>query len=419
MAAKAQWALLVYLAGDNNLERYGRQDLLEMKRVGSSDQVHLIAQFDRMSDQAARRYRLTGAPNLQDDLVESLPETNTGDPQALLDFLTWGSTAYPSERLALVLWNHGAGWKDDDIYRAVQATGAHGRISRGQVRGLTAGKTSRALFRSSLETLVLESAASPRAILFDDSSADFLDNQELKHVLHAFQEQSGKRIDLLGCDACLMNMVEVAYQVRGACDVMVGSQETEPGDGWSYDLILAQLKQAPEMDARALGKVIVENYLQFYARHYPDLPVTQSAVDLRRLQPTIQATSALGQALAAGLADAAQRRMLLGIVFSALRAAQTFTDRDYLDLQHFCELLAAEAAGSPGVTAEAAAQVVVRLRGADSPLIAAGQHGPNMASASGLSIYLPLRGVSPLYQRLDFAHDTHWDEFLNRFTQQG
>jgi hypothetical protein len=94
-AAPRLWTLMVYLAGDNNLERFGHTDLAELKAVGSSDRVAAVVQFDRMSDQVTRRYYLTAGQDLDADCVSALPETNTGDPKALLDFCTWRARPIP------------------------------------------------------------------------------------------------------------------------------------------------------------------------------------------------------------------------------------------------------------------------------------------------------------------------------------
>ena len=86
MVQNSKWTFMVYLAGDNNLEEYGTIDLEEMKRVGSTADLSLVAQFDRMSEQTTRRYHLTANQSLDADCVATLPETNTGDPQVLVDF---------------------------------------------------------------------------------------------------------------------------------------------------------------------------------------------------------------------------------------------------------------------------------------------------------------------------------------------
>jgi hypothetical protein len=408
-----RWTVMVYLAGDNNLETYGAKDLGEMCAVGSSAEVAIVAQFDRMSDRVTRRYYITANQNLETSCVSELAEMNTGDPVTLRDFITWACRTYPAERYALILWNHGTGWKDDDIYRAAQKQGVADRITRGQVRGLASGKISRTLFSVTMERLVAEAVKSERAILFDDSSADFLDNKELSWVLQEAVQGIGRPLDLLGFDACLMNMLEVHYQIKNFCRVVVGSQEIEPGDGWAYDEFLRYLVAEPEIAPEDLGRAIVETYVRFYETRYPGLSVTQSAVLLAGIEAVAEALDDLGNALMSSLTD----HSALGLIFGALRSAQSFSDRDYLDLVHFCQLLARDDVdGKIGV---AARQVTDLLFGETSPLIAEGHHGPEVANAHGLSIYLPTRTLSPLYGQLQFAQEHAWDEFLDFFIHPG
>jgi hypothetical protein len=206
-----------------------------------------------------------------------------------------------------------------------------------------------------------------------------------------------------------MNMLEVAYQVHTACHCLVGSQENEPGDGWPYDTILARLVANPEMDPAMLGAVIVEEYNTFYRRHYPNLPVTQSALYLDRIEPLAELVSDLGDLLRAQIeADWQAGNTLVSL---ALYDVQRFTDRDYVDLYHFCQLLVAQNPGS--VISEAAGRILTFLQQeGDSPLIAEGHGGPGMRHAHGISIYIPERSLSPLYQRLEFVKNHRWDEFL-------
>ena len=57
MSQAAQWTWLVYMAGDNNLEGAGRDDLAEMKRVGSTAEVNILVQFDTEKNETTR-YRI-------------------------------------------------------------------------------------------------------------------------------------------------------------------------------------------------------------------------------------------------------------------------------------------------------------------------------------------------------------------------
>ena len=43
----ASWTFIVYVAGDNDLEPFVINDLMEMQAVGSTDQVSIVVQVDR------------------------------------------------------------------------------------------------------------------------------------------------------------------------------------------------------------------------------------------------------------------------------------------------------------------------------------------------------------------------------------
>ena len=70
--AKKPWTVMVYMAGDNNLDPEGVEDLKEMKKVGSTDKLNIIAQFDRASGHVARRYYLRKGGIVTGDAVASL-----------------------------------------------------------------------------------------------------------------------------------------------------------------------------------------------------------------------------------------------------------------------------------------------------------------------------------------------------------
>ncbi len=45
--ARKKWTVMVWMAGDNDLEEFGDKDLAEMKRVGSNDDINIVVQFDQ------------------------------------------------------------------------------------------------------------------------------------------------------------------------------------------------------------------------------------------------------------------------------------------------------------------------------------------------------------------------------------
>ena len=59
-----------------------------------------------------------------------------------------------------------------------------------------------------------------------------------------------------------MTMIEVAYQLRDHAEVLVGSEEVEPGPGWPHATILGDLTKNPTMTPTELGAAIVQRYVE-------------------------------------------------------------------------------------------------------------------------------------------------------------
>lgn len=408
---KKPWTVLVWLAGDNNLESFALTDLEEMKRVGSSDQLNIVAQLDTMADDRTRRYFLRRGTPVEDDAVEEVGETNTGDPAVAIDFFVWAMQRYPSERVLAVIWNHGSGIDEADVYARAAARGvslgrgsasrAGGAAPAGNVRTMMSRRYRRALFSTTLDA-----AMNNRAIAYDDSSRDFLDNAELKRVLEQVNSETGRAIDLLGFDACLMNMLEIAYQLRTTARFIVGSEEIEPGDGWPYDKVLADLAARPKLSAAELGAVIVKRY----AASYTSESVTQSLLDLDRVGTCAVAVDALAAALIKALKTASE----YAAVAKALNATLRFDMEEFVDLGHLCSELAAR---SKNAAVKKAAKAVLAAISGPEGLVAAEAHkGRKLNKALGVAIYAPRGAAARTYSKLDFAKATKWGEFLDAYT---
>lgn len=416
---KKAWTVMVYLAGDNNLDDAGVNDLKEMKKAGSSTAVNVVAQFDRAGSKGTtRRYFLRRGGTLARDVVADLGETNTGDPAVLREFVLWGAREYPAEHILLVLWNHGSGWDDEDLYRMARTdlgigihrrgvplgrrTRAAGSVSVRRIRAVGSKRMRRALFAGSVAAAI-RPGLHARAIAFDDSARDFLDNRELKKVLLAVTRKLGRRIDILGMDACLMSMAEVGYQLRGVAAFTVGSEETEPNDGWPYDTILTALARKPGLSPAALSELIVKKYLASYSALDG---VTMAACDLGRAQALAARIDALAGALRTALSDPATRQLIV----MARAQVQEYEMPDYVDLHDLCERLLANAAVAPD-----ACRGVMEMLRAPGYVITAGCKGSAVRGSHGLSIYFPRRSVSSLYAGLDFQRATAWGRFLGEY----
>lgn len=415
-----RWTWMVYMAGDNGkvfeqlkggkrlmapMEEQGYQDIQEMEAVGSTDEVAILVQFDTLSDRE-HTYRIYIRPQSEERVIENIPEQNTGDPRSLRDFIVWGIENYPAQHYAVILWNHGTGWKEDDIYAFARNRGVQLKASDDEVRSLSRNtRLSSAFFLSSiLEVMQLEDGES-RAIAFDDSSLDFLDNAKLQQAFREAQEQTGQKVSLIGMDACLMSMVEVAYQLRANANYMVGSQEVEPLSGWPYTAILGSLTSDSGMTPEALAKLIVQEYGRYYEEDSRgSLPqITQSATNLMVVEKLAEAVGRLASVL---------RQLLVEKDFDvenalsyAKRKVVRFRDKDCVDLYDFLKIIRDEYAGDRTELATVLDEAIDLMTLDIEPklVVANVTSGLRFSRIKGLSIYSPFKGYSKFYDRSDFA----------------
>lgn len=400
MTTKAQWTWLVYMAGDNNLEGAGRDDLDEMKRVGSTADVNVVVQFDT-EEQVTTRYRV-GRSKLQ--TVKKMRGVDAGDPKVLTDFLKWGIQQYPATHYLVDVWNHGGGWENlpaDFDYDSI-------RVARPR-RAAKLGRLKRSLFRTTVRKIHRRTPAE-RAIAVDCGSHDYLDNLELRLAL-ARALPRGRKFDVFACDACLMNMFEIAYEMKDTARLMVGSEETEPGAGWPYAAILKRLVAKPSMPPADLGKLIVEEYGKYFKKSREN--ATQSALDLGQIGELGAAIDRLADALLEDLSAVA------GAVSLARDRAQRFETPEYVDLGDLMRQLSTRLPPHSPVTG-AAASVLKALGQGDGSGIVLGNVtcGSRVVRASGVSIYFPHpEDYSPDYRSLAFSKEGRWNAFLEALFQ--
>jgi len=383
------------MAGDNNLQSAGGADLVEMKRVGSTADVNVIVQFDTEANKTTR-YRVE---KNKLKVLQQMPGVNCGDPKVLTSFLKWGVKTFPAKRYLVDVWNHGGGWENlpaDYNYaglRSLKPAQAHRRLRLG-----------RAIFKTTVKAIHRRPAAA-RAIAIDCGSHDYLDNQELRKAIAAAMP-GGKKFDVLACDACLMNMLEIAYGMKDTATVMVGSEETEPGEGWPYAAILKGLVAKPSMSPADLSKLVVSEYGKYFTKAHT--AATQSALALDRIAGIASAVNALASALIADIHNVA------GAVTLARDRAQKYEMPEYIDLGDFAKQLAARVPNNPAIQSATSAVAAALNVGSPSAFVLANTTtGANVAKSTGVSIYFPHEeDYSPDYGDLLFSQQGQWKALL-------
>ena len=178
--------------------------------------------------------------------VKSMGDVNMGDSYTLRNFIRFGLEHYPARRTGLIMWDHGGG--------SIAGFGLDENFCDGT---LTLLDMDRAFYEAGLHE---------------------------------------NRLEFLGFDACLMATVEMAIVAAPYARVMIASEDLEPGDGWDYGF-LGALNQNPNMDGFALGKVIVDHFMDFFPTDTDEI-LTLSVVDLEKVEPVMEA---MGQLMTAGL----------------------------------------------------------------------------------------------------------------------
>ena len=237
----------------------------------------------------------------------------------------------------------------------------------------------------------------------DETDNDILRSNEIASALQSI----GTTIDVIGFDACLMAMIENAYEIRGKVKYMVGSEETEPGEGWAYNLILPELSSNPNMTAAQLSALLVQKYGQYYGS-IAGTDQTFSAVDMSKLDGVITAVNSFVQAL--GTANSWSQ------VAQARQASDSYNESQHIDLYDFADRLGGLV---PGVASQANA-----LKAALSAFVTSNYAEPSHANARGMAVYFPPSSAyDPRYAngilKIDFTADTQWDEMIQASYQGG
>ncbi|MBS2037139.1 hypothetical protein JST97_19285 [bacterium] len=382
------WTVLIYSVSDNNLYSYMQSDLDEAERVGSTSEMNVVAETShqpRGGSVVRLKLETDSTPGLKSPVLQDLGRSHDmARAENLADSIAWAMKEYPSKHFFLVCSDHGAGWK-----------GAH----------------------------------------HSESTDSWMNATDLETALKSAQEKTGRKIDVLGFDECLMASTEIAHQLKDYASYMVASEEVEGGAGWQYDEALGKQSNA---NSRILsGKVLNYAAAALRARdpltpadmakaivsmaegHQRDLG-TMSAIDLSKMGNVSAALDNFaGKVLDSNLtpkdfAPVAQQ-------------AQKFYD--FADAGHLVQLAGAKFGGE---IAEAAAQVKSALGEA----VIAEQHSQKYPNASGLNIEYRKQAAAPTltddfqipnldpesqsrmkmnpYHTTRFAQETRWDEMLRK-----
>ena len=258
-AAPKPYTIMVYMNGSDLESDFGlaTADLAEMLDSGLNAENANVIIFTG----GASRWQNSAIPEYECIVwqlyngwlneLENFGNLDMGDPSTLQNFITFCMDNFPADKYGLIMWDHGGG----------------------SIAGFGHDEN------------------------FNNSSLTLLD------MITAFENAGlrDKKLEFLGFDACLMASVEMAVLASDYANVLIASEDLEPGDGWDYHFLSA-LNQNPKISGIDLGKVIVDTFMDFYGPNSDEI-LTLSVVDLKHVRPIMYA---MGRLMVAAKAEIAK-----------------------------------------------------------------------------------------------------------------
>ena len=371
-AKEREWTIMAFVNGDNNLEAAALGDLKEMEAGLPADaKMDVIVLIDRAEGfsndfgdwKGARAYRVKRSEDKNSIASEQLAElgaVDMADAGLLAQFVKTATAKFPAKKTALVMWNHGGGWKGM----------SNDNSSKGEMKLAAFEKT----------------------------------------LAEVAPLQPGGKFELLHFDMCLMGQSEVIAASAPYGRYMLASTPVEPALGMDY------LHYLPLFAAnKATDEIVTEgvhlgcqNFL-----NYDLLGASLSAYDLSRTDRFLRAWKKFADGLAP-LADANWADLTRSFYYALnygpegedQAKAEAFSSvdlNDWLDLikrQPFAANLKRD---------------IEDLKRAGEGLTIATETGPALEKCTGLSFYAPLRGANlrPEYAETTFDKTVGWSRVLN------
>lgn len=214
--------VIVYMAAENSLSfgNFHEQDLNEMfQAVGDiPENSRLLVYLDDLDNPRILSFEHQQglAPSRQ--VVHSYEaEQNSGDVETLRMVMEWASDNYPSSSYGLIFWSHGDAW--------------------------------------------LPAKATPqRSICIDNERNNYSNSGSKMEIAEVASALSGfPCLEFIMFDACFMQAVEVAYELRHVAHRVIASPAEIPNPGAPYERMVKPFYSVP-FDAEE----VVEQYYRMY-----------------------------------------------------------------------------------------------------------------------------------------------------------
>jgi hypothetical protein len=366
-----RWTVIAYLCGDGNLGWWVEGCLDWMASVtGADDDVNIVVLIDGSGNHDTEAWYIDRNSNLID--IPWNDEVNMGNPNSLVDFAEYCIDNFPADHYVIIPQDHGGSWLGccwDDI-----------------------------------------------------NSNDGLNMDDLRTAFEDISSHIGKKIDIVFFNDCLMNSVEIAYQLQPYVDYQAGSETiswTSTCDN-EYATILQNMIDNPDITPQELSILFTDESQPGNNRGYRTQCI--STIDLNRMTELITHVNNLAEDLSGKLNDPAEAHV------NEIRTARDnceYTEGPYsgnieriIDLYDFAQNIQNQV--SDDATDSIAQNIMDSLE--DDVILRYNNTDATRDFCHGMSIYFPDR--SNRYQSgytndNEFTSDTAWNVFLHDYFDTG
>jgi hypothetical protein len=360
----------------NNLYQESPTNIEQMQQAAGNPNVKIVVQwkqtqavYPQSTFDGTRRYLITPGSNsvVTSKVVQNLGAgTDMGSPQTLNDFITWGKANYPAQRYALVIWDHGNGWRPKKRPSA--------------------------------------SAHIKPAFSYDDQTGNAIQIWQMPTAL------GNQNLDMVVWDCSLMQMSEVSYELRANTRYVVGSEESPPAAGFPYNTILTQFQNNPGNTTLQLAEAWVDG-MNGVIGYTPD-PIEESVIDTSNMPAFCGPGGPIDNFAVALTTNLAAVTPTTAIVRSQGKSYDSTLSppRYYFDLYTLAKLYLSN---SKLPTVQTAARDVMNGLGT---VVVYEKHNANSAGSTGMSIdFSPGTSFTPSvgeYQQMDFGKANRWSQWL-------
>jgi len=210
--------LLIYMAADNSLSDISQTNITEIVTNAAVPSDHaLFVYIDRKNQGAFLIRAKTRNSILILDTLQRYGDVNSMEPQLLSQVIGQARDECPAKTYGLLLWSHGTGWLPRGLY---------GEIPQYPIKPLS--------LITPFEYDITDPAY-PRTKTFGQ---DGTTEMEISGLVTALQNYHH---DYICFDACLMADIQTYYQLRDACDYIMGSPAEIIDTGYPYNKLTSAL----------------------------------------------------------------------------------------------------------------------------------------------------------------------------------